>query len=201
MGKIVWKPGTMVYPLPAVLVSCGTIEAPNLITIAWTGTLCTNPTIVYISVRPERLSYDLIKKTGNFAINLTTTDMARATDYCGVKSGRDVDKFKETGLTPIQGQCLDIPIIKESPLALECELMEIKPLGSHDLFIAKVMGVTVEDSFLDESGKFRLDQAGLIAYSHGAYYELGEKLGTFGYSIMKKKTRIRKQKKSGGRRV
>ena len=201
MSKIVWKPGTMVYPLPAVLVSCGTMEQPNLITVAWTGTLCTNPTIVYVSIRPERYSHELIRATGKFAINLTTKKMVKATDFCGVKSGRDLNKFKETGLTPVKGNLIDVPIVEESPLSLECEVIEIKPLGSHDLFMAKVIGVSVEESLMDASGKFRLDQAGLIAYSHGAYYELGQSLGTFGYSVMKKKTKMKRKGKSGGKRV
>lgn len=201
MSKTVWKPGTMVYPLPAVLVSCGTMEQPNLITVAWTGTLCTNPTIVYVSIRPERYSHELIRASGKFAINLTTKKMVKATDFCGVKSGRDLDKFKETGLTPVKGNLIDVPIVEESPLSLECEVIEIKPLGSHDLFMAKVIGVSVEESLMDASGKFRLDQAGLIAYSHGAYYELGQALGTFGYSVMKKKTKMKRKGKSGGKRV
>lgn len=186
MSKALWKPGTMVYPAPAVLVSCGTMEKPNLITIAWTGTICTNPAMAYISIRPERHSYDLIKNSKVFAINLSTKKMVRATDYCGVKSGRDVDKFKETGLTPIKGQLIDAPIVKESPLTIECEVTEIIKLGSHDMFLAKVLGITVEDSLLDHTGKFRLDKAELIAYSHGSYYSLSEALGTFGYSIKKK---------------
>lgn len=201
MSKLVWKPGTMVYPLPAVLVSCGTMDAPNLITVAWTGTLCTNPTIVYVSIRPERYSHELISRTGKFAINLTTKDMVKATDFCGVKSGRDLDKFSETGLTPIKGSLIDVPIVDESPLSLECEVMEVKPLGSHDLFIAKVVGVSVDESLMDTTGKFRLDQAGLVAYSHGAYYELGQSLGTFGFSVMKKKTKLKRKGKSGGKRV
>jgi flavin reductase (DIM6/NTAB) family NADH-FMN oxidoreductase RutF len=186
MSKALWKSGTMVYPAPAVLVSCGTMENPNLITIAWTGTICTNPAMAYISIRPERYSYDLIKDSKVFAINLTTKKMVRATDYCGVKSGRDVDKFKETGLTPIKGQLIDAPIVKESPLTIECEVTEIIKLGSHDMFLAKVLGITVEESLLDHTGKFRLDKAELIAYSHGSYYSLSEALGTFGYSIKKK---------------
>jgi flavin reductase (DIM6/NTAB) family NADH-FMN oxidoreductase RutF len=177
------------------------MEQPNLITVAWTGTLCTNPTIVYVSIRPERYSHELIRATGKFAINLTTKKMVKATDFCGVKSGRDLDKFKETGLTPVKGNLIDVPIVEESPLSLECEVIEIKPLGSHDLFMAKVIGVSVEESLMDASGKFRLDQAGLIAYSHGAYYELGQSLGTFGYSVMKKKTKMKRKGKSGGKRV
>lgn len=188
MSKTLWKPGTMVYPVPAALVTCGTIDKPNIITIAWTGTICTNPAMTYISVRKERYSYDLIKNSGKFAINLSTKALLRAADYCGVKSGRDVDKFKEMNLTAIPGLSLDVPIIKESPLSIECEVTEIKELGSHDMFFARVTGVTIEETLMDRDGKFRLDKSELIAYSHGAYYELGQSLGTFGFSVQKKKS-------------
>lgn len=193
MSKALWKPGTMVYPVPAALVTCGTMEKPNIITIAWTGTICTNPAMTYISVRKERYSYDLIKKTGKFAINLSTKDLVKAADYCGVKSGRDVDKFKEMQLTVMQGLSIEVPIIAESPLSIECEVTEIKELGSHDMFFAKVTGVTIEEDLIDKSGKFRLVESGLIAYSHGAYYELGKQLGTFGFSIQKKKKKKKKK--------
>ena len=187
MPKTLWKPGTMVYPVPAAMVTCGSMAFPNIITIAWTGTICTEPAMTYISVRKERHSHAIIKESGLFAINLTTKPLARAADFCGVKSGRDVDKFKMTGLTPIKGLVLDIPIIEESPLSIECKVTEIKELGSHDLFLAQVVGVTIEESLMDENGRFRLDQAKLVAYSHGAYYALGESLGTFGFSVQKKK--------------
>ena len=188
MSKVLWKPGTMVYPAPAVMVSCGTMETPNIITIAWTGTVCTSPAMTYISVRKERYSYDFIKDTGKFVINLTTKSLVRATDFCGVKSGRDFDKFTHCGLTKTKGTLTDVPMIAESPVNIECEVTQIVELGSHDMFLAKVLGITIEDSYLDETGKFRLDEAGLIAYAHGTYYDLGDPLGTFGYSIMKKKT-------------
>ena len=188
MSKVLWKPGTMVYPAPAVMVSCGTMEIPNIITIAWTGTVCTSPAMTYISVRKERYSYDFIKDSGKFVINLTTKSLVRATDFCGVKSGRDFDKFTHCGLTKTKGTLTDVPMIAESPVNIECEVTQIVELGSHDMFLAKVLGITIEDSYLDETGKFRLDKAGLIAYAHGTYYDLGDPLGTFGYSIMKKKT-------------
>lgn len=193
MSKTLWKPGTMVYPVPAALVTCGSMDKPNIITIAWTGTICTNPAMTYISVRKERYSYDLIKESGKFAINLSTKALLRAADYCGVKSGRDVDKFKEMNLTAIPGLSLEVPIIKESPLSIECEVTEIKELGSHDMFFARVTGVTIEETLMDRDGKFRLDKSELIAYSHGAYYELGQSLGTFGFSVQKKK-KVKKRK-------
>lgn len=196
MSKTLWKPGTMVYPVPAAMVTCGSMEKPNIITIAWTGTICTNPAMTYISVRKERYSYDLIKESGKFAINLSTKSLLKAADYCGVKSGRDVDKFKEMGLTAIPGLSIDVPLIAESPLSIECEVTEIKELGSHDMFFAKVTGVTIEESLMDENGKFCLEKSNLIAYSHGAYYELGNSLGTFGFSVQKKKTKKKKAKQS-----
>lgn len=198
MSKILWKPGTMVYPVPAVMVTCGTMASPNIITIAWTGTICSDPAMTYISVRKERYSYDLIKESGEFVINLTTKDLVKATDFCGVKSGRDHDKFKTMGLTPIEGSYTQVPLIAESPVSIECKVTQIIELGSHDMFLAKVLGITIEDSLIDSTGKFRLDLANPISYSHGAYYTLGEKLGTFGYSIMKKKTmQKRKSLKKG----
>lgn len=187
MSKTLWKPGTMVYPVPAAMVTCGTMETPNIITVAWTGTICTNPAMTYISLRKERYSYDLIKNQGQFAINLSTKALVKAADYCGVKSGREVNKFEQTGLTPIPGLIAQVPIIAESPLSIECEVTEIKTLGSHDMFFAKVLGVTIEESFMDRDGRFRLDRSELVAYSHGAYYELGKSLGTFGFSVQKKK--------------
>ena len=188
MGKQTWKPGNMVYPLPAVMVSCGDREGrSNIITIAWTGTICTNPAMLYISVRPERYSYQMIKESGEFVINLTTERLVKQTDYCGVKSGRDVDKFKETKLT--RGKANELkyaPIIEESPVNIECKLERIEELGSHHMFIAKVVSVQVDEAYMNETGKFCLNDTGLIAYSHGEYRTLGEPLGTFGYSIKKK---------------
>lgn len=188
MSKVLWKPGTMVYPAPPVMVSCGTMESPNIITIAWTGTICTDPAMTYISVRKERYSYSLIKESGKFVINLTTKPLVKSADFCGVKSGRDFDKFSHCGLTPIEGSLTGLPMIAESPVNIECEISQIIELGSHDMFLAKVLGITIEDSYIDPTGKFRLDLAELISYAHGTYYDLGNPLGTFGYSIMKKKT-------------
>ena len=184
-----WKPGTMIYPLPAVLVSCGSSpEEYNLITVAWTGTLCTNPPMCYISVRPERHSYDIIKRQMEFTINLTTADMARQTDWAGVRSGKEYDKWKETGLTPIPGEKVKSPTIEESPLSIECRVKRIERLGSHSMFIAEVLGVRADSRFVDkETGKFDLEKAGLIAYSHGAYHKLGPAIGKFGFSVQKRK--------------
>ena len=187
MGKQSWKPGNMLYPLPAVLVSCkGKEGAANLITIGWVGTICSDPAMVSISVRPERYSYHMIKETGEFVINMTTKELAYATDYCGVKSGRDVDKFKEMHLTPIPGAEVKAPLIGESPVSLECKVREIKQLGSHDMFIADVVAVHADERYMDEKGKFHLDKAEPIVYSHGSYVATGETIGTFGFSVKKK---------------
>lgn len=186
MAKQSWKPGNMLYPVPAVMISCKKEgEKPNIITVAWAGTICSDPVMVSISVRKERHSYNIIKETGEFVINLVTKDLTFATDYCGVKSGRDVDKFKEMNLTPVNIEGVSCPAISESPLNLACKVKEIKELGSHDMFIAEVVGVTVDDKYMNESGKFELNSTGLVAYSHGEYFELGEKLGKFGYSVKK----------------
>jgi flavin reductase (DIM6/NTAB) family NADH-FMN oxidoreductase RutF len=173
----------MLYPLPAVMVSCSDGTRPNIITVAWAGTICTNPPMLSISVRPERYSYHMIESTGDFVVNLTTKALAFATDYCGVKSGRDVDKFKETNLTPLALSSVTSPAIEESPVNIACKVREIKPLGSHNMIIADVAEVIIEDSYLDANGRFDLNNAELITYSHGEYYMLGEKLGTFGYSV------------------
>lgn len=184
-----WKPGTLIYPLPAVLISCGeTEEEYNMLTVAWVGTICTNPAMCYISIRPERHSYDIIKRTKSFVINLTNEDMARATDWCGVRSGKDYNKFKEMHLTPQKAQKVVAPIILESPLSIECEVLEIKELGSHHMFIANVVNVQADERFIDPvTDEFRLSDAKLIAYSHGHYYKLGEEIGKFGWSVRKKK--------------
>lgn len=188
MGKVSWKAGTMINPLPAVLVTCGSKPADwNMLTVAWTGTICTNPAMCYISVRPERYSYPLIEKNMEFTINLTTVEMAHATDWCGVKSGRDVNKFAATGLTPIPGELVSSPTIAQSPLSIECAVTEIMHLGSHNMVIAKVLGVRADDKYIDpSSGRFDLENAHLLAYSHGHYYALGEHLGHFGFSVRKK---------------
>ena len=184
-----WKPGTMIYPLPAVLVSCGSCEEEyNILTVAWTGTLCTNPPMCYISVRPERHSYPILKKNMEFVINLTTKDMAYATDWCGVRSGKDYNKFHEMKLTPGKAAMVSAPIIEESPLCIECRVKEILSLGSHDMFIADVVNVKADDKYLNsETGKFELADSGLLVYVHGGYYELGKKTGKFGWSVEKKK--------------
>lgn len=179
----------MIYPLPAVLVSCGSCPADyNVFTVAWTGTICTNPAMCYISVRPERYSYEIIKQTGEFVINLTTRELARATDWCGVKSGKNCNKFAEMNLTPGKAQIVNAPIIEESPVCIECRVRSIVPLGSHDMFIAEVVNVQADDCYLNpESGKFELDRARPLVYVHGDYFDLGEKIGKFGWSVQKKK--------------
>ena len=186
-----FKPGTMIYPLPAVLVSCGASpEEYNLVTVAWTGTLCTDPPMCYISLRRERHSYDIIKRCGEFVINLTTEAMACATDWCGVRSGRDYDKFRETGLTPERASVVAAPAVAESPVSIECRVREIVPLGSHDMFVAEVVNVLVDEQYMNpQTGKFELERAGLIAYSHGEYFSLGKMLGHFGWSVRKPRSR------------
>ena len=189
MSKVSFKPGTMIYPLPAVMVSCGeTPEEYNIITIGWVGTICSEPPMCYISVRKSRLSHEIISKTKSFVINLTTKELAKATDWCGVKSGRDFDKFKEMKLTPIKASVVNAPIIIESPLNIECEDVEIKELSSHDMFIAKVVNINADEKLINpKTNSFELEKANLLTYSHGKYYTIGEKLGFFGYSVQKKK--------------
>lgn len=195
MAKQFWKPGNMLYPVPPVMVSCTREnEKPNIITVAWAGTINTMKPMLSISVRPERYSYDIIKETGEFVVNLTTKELVYATDYCGVRSGRDVDKFKEMHLTPSKSQVVKAPGIAESPVNIECKVTEIKELGTHHMIIAEVVGVTIDDKYLDDKGKFHLNNAGLITYSHGEYYELGKKLGKFGYSVQKKKNTKKNRK-------
>ncbi len=187
MAKQTFKPGNMVYPLPALMISCKRPgEKANIITVAWAATVCSTPPMVSISVRKERYSYDIIKETGEYVINLTTKDLAYATDLCGVKSGREIDKFKEARLTEQPSQVIKAPGIAESPVNIECKVTDIKELGSHSMFIAEVVNVQVDDKYMDETGKFHLNDAGLITYSHGAYRELGPQIGTFGYTVKKK---------------
>ena len=192
MSKQVWKPGNLLAPVPPVLVSCGSLERPNLITIAWAGTINSDPVRVSISVRPERFSHGLITESGEFVVNLPTRKILRAVDWCGVKSGREVDKFKEMGLTAVPGSAVSAPVLAESPVNLECRVFQTIPLGSHDLFLADVVAVDVDEELLDEAGRLRLDKADLAAYVHGTYYALGKQLGTFGYSVRKKPARRRK---------
>lgn len=189
MPKVPFKPGTLIYPLPAVLVSCGDFDGErNILTVAWTGTLCSDPPMCYISVRKERHSHGIISRTGEFVINLTTEALAYATDWCGVKSGRDFDKFREMRLTPERGQVVRAPLIAESPLSIECRVLEVKPLGSHDMFLAEVVAVDADERLIDKgTGAFQLNHARPLAYSHGRYYGLGERLGGFGFSVKKKK--------------
>ncbi|MEK7376073.1 MAG: flavin reductase family protein [Candidatus Margulisiibacteriota bacterium] len=186
--KEIWKPGTLLYPLPAAMVSCGTQESGyNIITISWTATICSEPAMLSISVRPIRHSYEILKKTKEFVINLATEKLAYAADFCGVKSGRDMDKFKELNLTPVKASQVEAPLIKESPLNIECQVVDIKKLGSHDMFISKVVAINADKRFIDEAGAFRMDKAGIIAYCHGRYYCLGKQIGRFGFSVMKEK--------------
>ncbi len=183
-----FKPGNMLYPLPAVMVSCQRPgEKPNILTVAWAGTVCSQPPMISISVRPERYSHAIIAETGEFVVNLTTEALAKATDYCGVASGRDVDKYQKMGLTPLAMEGVSAPGIAESPVCIACKVKERKLLGSHEMFVAEVVDVFVDASYLDEKGRFDLNAAGLLAYSHGTYFALGKKLGTFGCSVRKKR--------------
>ena len=188
-SKVHWKPGTLIYPLPAALISCGNSpENYNLLTVSWMGTICSNPPMCYISIRKERHSYNLIKETGEFVINLTNEDLAFATDWCGVKSGKDFNKFDEMKLTPVKGEMVNAPIVNESPLCIECKVKEIISLGSHDMFIADVVNVQADSEYIDpKTDTFKLSDAKLIAYSHGHYYKLGEEIGKFGWTVQKKK--------------
>lgn len=188
MGKQSWKAGNMLNPVPAVMVSVADKSGrANIITVAWAGTVCTNPPMVSISVRPSRYSYEIIETTGEFVINLTNEKLVRACDYCGVVSGRDVDKFKKTGLTPMAVEHVNAPAIAESPVNIACRVVESRSLGSHTMFLAEVLGVTVDEEYLDETGRFGINETGLIMYSHGEYFALGKKLGSFGYSVKKTK--------------
>ena len=187
MSKVQWKGGTFIYPIPAVMVSCGTMEESNIITVAWTGILNTNPAMCYISVRPERYSHNIIKENGEFAINLTTRQLAYATDWCGVKSGRDVDKFKEMKLTKERANIIKAPLIKECPVSVECKVKEIVPLGSHDMFVAEIVAIDADEKYIDEKGAFDIGKCDLIAYANGGYFPLGKKVGKFGFSVKKKK--------------
>lgn len=186
MEKISWKPGNMVYPLPAVMVSCSDKAGnDNILTVAWTGTINTNPPMAYISIKPERFSYHMIAETKEFVINLTTRELAKATDFCGVKSGKDVDKFEKLKLTKVKAKEVNVPLIGESPVNIECKVREIKALGSHNMIIADVVNVNVSEEYMDAYGKFDLQKANPIVYSHGTYFDLGKKIGTFGYSVRK----------------
>ena len=194
MSRKIWKAGTFIYPLPAVMVSCGTMEKSNIMTVAWTGIINTNPAMCYISVRPERYSYNLIKEQGEFVINLTNEKLAYVTDWCGVKTGAKVDKFKEMHLTKEKAEFVKCPVIKESPVAIECKVKEIRELGSHHMFVAEVLSIDADEKYIDEKGAFDISKCNLIAYSNGHYYSLGRKIGRFGFSVQKKK-KLHKNKK------
>lgn len=196
MSKQVWKGSTLLGPIPPTLVTCGSMEKPNVFTVAWTGIINTIPPKTYISVRPERFSYAMIKASGEFVINLTTEELVRATDFCGCRSGRDTDKFAEMKLTPEPSSELACPTLAESPVSLECRVTDIMELGSHHMFLADIVAVEVDEKLLDTSGKLRLDRCNLLAFAHGDYYTLGEKLGSFGYSVRKKPTKAKKKKSS-----
>ena len=184
-----WRPGTMIYPLPAIMVSCGSSpNEQNVFTASWVGTICSDPAMCYVSIRPERHSYDIIKRNMEFTLNLTTEELARATDWCGVRSGRDYNKFEEMNLTPQPGMKVRAPYIKESPISIECRVKEIIKLGTHDMFIADVLNVIADERFIDpETGAFDMKKAGLLVYAHGGYYTMGELIGTFGWTVKKKK--------------
>ena len=187
MGRVDFKPGNMLYPLPAVLVSCSDKKGnDNLLTVAWTGTICSDPAMVSISVRKERYSHQMIKETGEFVINLTTASLVRAVDFCGVRSGRDVDKWTEMNLHKLPAEKVAAPLLEESPVNIECKVTQVLELGTHDMFLAEVVAVHVDDRYMDEKGRFHLNDTDLLAYSHGTYLRLGEELGTFGYSVKKK---------------
>ena len=193
MAKQTWKAGNMLYPLPAVMVSVTDGKGQDdIITVAWTGTICTNPPMVYISVRPSRFSHHMLMETGEFVINLTTEKLTRATDYCGVRSGRDVDKFKETGLTREKAEFVKAPMIKEAPVSIECRVTEVKKLGSHDMFLAEVLAVHADEEYMDENNRCDLNRARPMVYSHGEYRGIGKKLGTFGYSVKKRRKSAKK---------
>ncbi len=194
MAKKIWKSGTFIYPIPAVMVSCGDMENSNIITVAWTGILNTNPAKVYISVRPERYSYNIIKERKEFVINLTNKDLAYATDWCGVKTGAKVDKFKEMHLTKEECEFVSAPAIKESPVSIECKVTDIKEFGSHHMFIADVMSIDADEKYINEKGSFDISKCNLMAYANGGYYELGRKIGKFGFSVEKKKKKKQKNR-------
>lgn len=200
MSRTIWKSGTFIYPIPAVMVSCGNMESSNIITVAWTGILNTNPAMCYISVRPERYSYKLIKENKEFVINLTNKDLAYATDWCGVKSGKDVDKFKEMKLTKEKANFVKAPLIKESPVSIECRVKDIISLGSHDMFMAEILSIDVDNKYIDKNGAFDISKCNLIAYANGGYYSLGKKIGKFGYSVEKKNNKINRKNKYNKRK-
>ncbi len=195
MSKITWKAGTLLAPVPPALISCGTVDKPNVMTAAWTGIINSEPPMTYVSIRPSRFSHALIKQSGEFVINLTTLPLVEAADYCGVKSGRDTDKFAAMHLTPIACSKISAPQVLESPLSLECKVKNIMSFGSHDMFVAEIVAVNVDEKFIDDKGHLNLEKAGLVAYSHGHYYTLGRNLGGFGFSVNKKRLKKLQNKK------
>ncbi len=195
MPKVSWKPGTLLGPLPTVMVSCGSIQKPNIITIAWTGIINSDPAMTYISVMKSRFSHRLIEESGEFAINLTTRALALSADLCGVKSGRDVDKFKLCGLTPEKAFKISAPLIEESPVSLECRVEKILELGSHDMFLSRIVAVDVDERYIEDNGRLRMDKCRLISFCHGEYFDLGKRTGTFGYSVRKKKNGKRQDRR------
>ncbi len=192
MPKQFWKGSALLAPVPAALVTCGTIDSPNVLTIGWTGIVCTRPPMTYISVRPERYSHDIIKSSGEFVINLTTSAMCRETDFCGVKSGKDINKIEKCGFHLSPAEKVGVPMIDECPVSLECKVTESKLLGSHTMFLAEIVGIDVDEKYIDSKGKLNLQQCGLMAYAHGEYFALGRKLGDFGWSVRKKKKHPKK---------
>ena len=189
MAKITWQPGTILAPLPPALISSGSVESPNVMTAAWTGIICSDPVLTYVSIRPSRYSHEIISKNKEFVINVPNLPLAKATDFCGVKSGRDINKFEACNLTAIPCSKINAPQIEEAPISLECEVIDIKKYGTHDMFLAKVLAVNVDDKYLNEKGALSLEKAGLLAYAHGFYYTLGRQIGKFGFSVEKKKTK------------
>lgn len=194
MSKQIWKPGTLLAPAPAALVTCGTVEQPNVLTVAWTGIINSVPPMTYVSIRPERFSHHLIEESKEFVINVTTAELTRAADFCGVRSGKDTDKFAEMKLTAIEASAVKAPLIDQSPISLECKVKEIKRLGSHDMFIAEIVAVDVDEKYIDEKGKLDLRKAGVMFYSHGEYFAQGKKLGQMGYTVRKKRPKNPKKK-------
>lgn len=201
MSKVVWKPGTLLAPVPAVFVSCGSMEQPNVMTAAWTGIACTQPATTYVSIRPQRYSYGIIERTGEFAINMPDVKLVKALDFCGVKSGLDTDKYKECGITPEAASQIGAPLIAQCPVSIECRVTKKLELGSHDMFLAHILAVHVREDLIDSRGRMQLEKAGLLAYAHGTYFALGSELGTFGFSVRKKKPgkAYLKKKRSGER--
>ena len=199
MAKIKWKPGALLAPVPPALVSCSDGEHDNLITVGWTGIICTDPAKTYISLRPERYSYEIIKKTREFVINLPSSHIIRSIDFCGVRSGRTVDKFKECRLTKEKATEVSCPMVADSPISIECRVTDIIPLGTHDMFMADIVAVNVDERYVDEKGKLRIEQCSLAAYAHGSYFALGKKIGSFGYSVKKKTTKTANRNKSHGK--